>query len=366
MKNIIKSYNTTGLCGTCYRDLPATIEFRSDGTAVIIKTCPEHGREEFIVEKDWKFWESAKQPTTNNLTWEIYNEVSIIEITDRCNVLCKHCYHGPDNKIADKPLDFILSNALRQPTKEVCLMGAEPTMREDLFDLIREIKSRSKADKFEKKVSMYTNGIKLTEKDFVTSLEAAGLGGINISIHNPDYHKPAIWEKISSGIDNILHSKINLGQISFTVENLEQVEYAVDRIMWFKQHNKVPYNFCIRSPADIGTIVAPPDEIFASDIANWIDTVCKQKGLTFFKHDNCGSNPYHIGYLLENMTIQIIHWAGARNIDTSYMNMGPWAEFVPNTRGTFLIQTILRDGLKKGWWQGNRIMPPMSTINFIK
>ena len=259
MKNIIKSYNTTGLCGTCYRDLPATIEFRSDGTAVIIKTCPEHGREEFIVEKDWKFWESAKQPTTNNLTWEIYNEVSIIEITDRCNVLCKHCYHGPDNKIADKPLDFILSNALRQPTKEVCLMGAEPTMREDLFDLIREIKSRSKADKFEKKVSMYTNGIKLTEKDFVTSLEAAGLGGINISIHNPDYHKPAIWEKISSGIDNILHTKINLGQISFTVENLEQVEYAVDRIMWFKQHNKVPYNFCIRSPADIGTIVAPPD-----------------------------------------------------------------------------------------------------------
>lgn len=353
---IIKSNDTTGLCGTCYRDLPAKIEYRTDGAAYITKTCPVHGYEEAMVERSWKFWDESPQLNPINSTYEKYNRISVIEVTDRCNVQCKHCYHQPNNKIADKETSHVISTGLRQSTPMICLMGAEPTMRDDLDEIIRGLKKAGKL------VSIYTNGIRLSDEAYLKKICDAGLDGINISVHNPKYHKAAIWNKISQGIDNALKYKISapnftsfsFGQISFTVENYDEVKYAVDKMLWLKTRC-LPFNFCIRSPADIGTTVTPDEEIFASDIATWLKEYTSELGINFVKHSNNGSNPYHVAHVLDGMDLQVIHWAGVKSIDTRWMNMGPYAEFVPNTRGTFMLQTILRDGWKKGWWQGQRL-----------
>jgi hypothetical protein len=368
MKNVIKSYNAAGLCGTCYRELPALIEYRDDGCAYITKTCPDHGYEEAMIEKSWEFLESVPQLNPNNPTWQTYNDVVMVEVTDRCNVNCKHCYHRPDNKSKDLPADFIVAKALSHQESNVCLIGAEPTMREDLCEIISKITNSEFHKDAPRRVLIYTNGVKLNDMKYVQQLKAAGLSSINMSIHNPDYHNPKIWEQISQGIKNVVRSNIDLGQISFTVENKQQAEYAVDRIMWFKRYCRIPFNFCIRSPADIGTELLPEDEIFASELVNWLTEITAAKKLKFERCENHGSNPYHVAHMLEGMVVQVIHWASAKSIDTRWMNMGPWATFVPNTKGTFLIQAILRDGWKKGWWQGQRLSPAIqeSTISFIR
>lgn len=69
--NILHSYLTTGLCGTCYRELPATIEYRSDSAAYITKVCPVHGYEEAKIEESWKFWDSAAQSNPDNITFNL-------------------------------------------------------------------------------------------------------------------------------------------------------------------------------------------------------------------------------------------------------------------------------------------------------
>jgi organic radical activating enzyme len=347
--DVLKSYSTTGLCSTCYRELPARIEYRSNGAAYITKVCPTHGYEEAMIERSWEFWDQAPQLNPNNRTWKIYNEVSVIEVTDRCNVQCKHCYHQPDNKIPDQDVDFIINKAIRQPSDLICLMGAEPTMRDDLNQIIKGIKDNGK------KVAIYSNGLRFHDTNYLNKICDAGLDEINISIHNPKYHKDALWRKISTGIDNVVERNIKLGQLSFTVENKDEVEYAVEKILWLKSRNRVPSDFCVRSPANIGTEVKPEEEIFASEIANWLTECTADRQVNFIKHPNNGSNPYHVSYYIDNMVMQVIHWAGAKSIDTRWMNMGPYAEFVPNTRGTFMLQTILRDGWKKGWWQGQRL-----------
>ena len=349
MSEIIKSYFTRGLCSTCYCELPAKIEYRCDGAAYITKTCANHGYEEFMIERSWEFWDQCPQTNPNNLTWQFYNQIYVIEVTDRCNVMCKHCYHQPNNKIPDKPKEFIISKIISSPYNDICLMGAEPTMRDDLSEIISTAKATT-----DKKISIYTNGIRLAESNFVERLQESKLNSINISVHNPKYHKDYYWNKISNGIDIIINTDIFLGQISFTVENIDEVRYAVEKILWFKDNNRLPLNFCIRSPANIGTPI--DEEIFASDIVSWIKQVADERGLVLEKHPNGGSNPYHVAYLLDNMFIQVIHWAGVKNVDVSWMNMGPWAEFVPLTFGTFHLQTILRDGWKKGWWQGQRLI----------
>jgi len=359
---IIKSYFTTGLCGTCYRELPAKIEYRSDGAAYITKTCPEHGYEEAMVEKDYNFWETATQKNPDNMTYKMYNQVTLIEATDRCNVSCKHCYHVPDNGIEDKPLEWILKMVEIAPTQSICLAGAEPTMRKDLPELIAGIKKLKFLNGETRTCSIYTNGIKLQKEDYLKILADAGLDTINMSIHHPEYHEGNIWKNVSKAITNSVNSGIELGQISFTVENKKQLNYAVDKMLWLMDQGKNPTDFCVRSPAEIGVDYNSDGEVFASDIAKWFYEIADERGLKFEKHPNHGSNPYHVGHLLEGrQTIQIIHWAQVKSVDTSYMYMGPYAVMMPNTFGTFLIQAIMRDGLRKGWYQGHRVMPGYMT-----
>lgn len=361
--NVIDSYHTTGLCGTCYRELPAQIEFRDNGAAYITKTCPAHGYQEAMVERDAEFWRTATQSDPDNPTWQVYNNISLVEVTDRCNVQCKHCYHAPDNSVEDLPAEFIINKALSMPTQLVCLMGAEPTMRSDLFHIISEITNRKAV--IPKKVDMYTNGVKLKDPAYVQQLVDAGLHGISMSIHNSEYHKPAIWRNVCTALDNIINLRLVLGQISFTVENKDHVNEAVDKMLYMKAHDMLPNNFCMRSPAEIGIPFKQEQEIFASDIWQWLSEVAAERGLTFEKHSNFGSNPYHVGALFDGMCMQVIHWASAVSVDTAYMYMGPWASFIPNTHGTMLIQAILRDGMKKGWWQGRRLLLE-STVQLVK
>jgi hypothetical protein len=354
-KDIIKSYFTTGLCGTCYRELPAQIVYRCDGAAYITKTCPVHGYEEAMVEKDYNFWDSATQKNSNNLTWIRYNNSTLIEVTDRCNVQCKHCYHMPDNNILDKSVDHIIKLAEIAFTQSLCLSGAEPTMREDLADIIKGIRQIPWQDNF-KTASLYTNGIKLQKKGYLEKLVKAGLNSVNMSIHHPNYHEANIWNYVSKGLIHVYECGIDLGQVSFTVENKKELNHAVDKMLWLLERGKNPSDFCVRSPAEIGVPFESEREIFASEIAGWFYEIAKERGLKFSKHPNHGSNPYHVGYLLEDtQTVQIIHWANVKTVDTSYMYMGPWAIMMPNTWGTFLIQAILRDGVRKGWYQGHRL-----------
>jgi hypothetical protein len=355
--NVIKSNLTTGLCGVCYRELLAKIEYRSDGAAYITKTCPVHGHQEAMVEKSYEFWDTVTQTVLDldNECWINYNNTGVIESTDRCNVTCKHCYHNPNNTIEDKPLEWIVQTAKSSPEGFICLMGAEPTMRGDLPELISEIRKIPYGDSF-KQVSIYTNGIKLQNKDYVKKLKNSDISSVNMSIHHPNYHSEIIWKNVSMALRNVIEEKIQLGQISFVVENKEQVNHAIDKILWIGQNNIQAFNYCIRSPAQIGIPFIQEREIFASEIYQWISEIAKERGLSFKIHENYGSNPYHVATLLEDNIIQVIHWASVNSLDTSYMNMGPWASFIPNTRGTLLLQVILRDGWKKGWWQGQKLI----------
>ena len=364
MPKIIKSYASAGICGTCYMELPATIEYRDDGAAYICKTCPTHGYEEAMVEKDYNFWDDAQQLDANNQTWRSYNDVTLIEITDRCNVNCKHCYHDPDNTVADPPVELIINRAKSTFTQSICLAGAEPTMREDLPEIIKGIRALDWGMPWgmdKKTVSIYTNGIKLYDPKYVEMLKASDLNTINMSVHHPEYHKEGIWKLVSKSLQNIADNDIDLGQVSFTVESKAQLNNAVDKMLWLMERDRAPLDFCVRSPAEIGVPFYQPEEVFASDIAKWFKEIANERGLSFEKHPNHGSNPYHVGHIFEGQTVQVIHWASAKSVDTTYMNMGPYAVMNPNTKATFLMAAILRDGVKNGWWQGQRLWPEGKT-----
>ena len=100
-----------------------------------------------------------------------------VDITHKCNMNCGNCYI-PNRTIPDmdKKSLFVLLEKL--PFKcEIRLIGAEPTMRKDLPEIISKVRD------LKHRPVLITNGLKLANKDYVKKLKEAGLFIVNISLN---------------------------------------------------------------------------------------------------------------------------------------------------------------------------------------
>ena len=63
---------------------------------LLSKDCPEHGVSEYMIESNANFYHSLDYDVH---AYDIPNSI-MIEVTDRCNLNCPHCYHEPENNTA--------------------------------------------------------------------------------------------------------------------------------------------------------------------------------------------------------------------------------------------------------------------------
>ena len=93
----------------------------------------------------------------------------IVDITHRCNMTCANCY-VPNRNIPDLDARWLSEILGRLPAgRFVRLVGGEPTLRNDLPELIRDIRAKGHHP------VIVSNGLKLADRDYVRSLKAAGL-----------------------------------------------------------------------------------------------------------------------------------------------------------------------------------------------
>jgi uncharacterized radical SAM superfamily Fe-S cluster-containing enzyme len=96
--------NTISMCEHCYRHVPAN-KFEKNGQVWISKTCPEHGYHECLVEIDSKFYqEQVYDKRRPNSYW--------LDITNRCNLDCPHCYQMPDNMSKDPSINDLIKEII--------------------------------------------------------------------------------------------------------------------------------------------------------------------------------------------------------------------------------------------------------------
>ena len=104
----------------------------------------------------------------------------VADITHRCNMSCKNCYI-PNRKIKDMDIDKLYSVLGRLPARtEIRLIGAEPTMRRDLPDIIHKVRQ------YGHRPVLMTNGLKLSSEEYIKTLKDAGLKTVYISMNGVD------------------------------------------------------------------------------------------------------------------------------------------------------------------------------------
>ena len=104
----------------------------------------------------------------------------VADITHKCNMECSNCYI-PNRFVPDMDVEQLYNFLKKLPRRTIIrLIRAEPTMRKDLCDIIRNVKKNGH------NVSLTTNGLKLSSPKYVANLKDAGLRMVLISMNGAD------------------------------------------------------------------------------------------------------------------------------------------------------------------------------------
>lgn len=115
----------------------------------------------------------------------------VVDITHKCNMECANCYI-PNREIPDLDKDKLYNFLSRLPQRTyIRIIGAEPTMRNDLFEIISTVK------KLGHRPSLTTNGLKLAHEPYVKGLKEAGLRLLLHSMNGAD--EDIVYQSLDNG-----------------------------------------------------------------------------------------------------------------------------------------------------------------------
>jgi hypothetical protein len=193
---------TKSLCPICLKVIKATI-YDENNKVYITKTCPEHGEYTDLYWGDYEQYKRAQRyeapgeklsnPRTETVKGCPYDcgicpehkshtVLAIIDVTNRCNLRCPICFahagaagylYEPSKEEIRKIMENLRANR-PVPPPALQFSGGEPTVREDLPDLVRMANELG----FQH-VEVDSNGIKMAESvDYCKTLKRAGVSTV--------------------------------------------------------------------------------------------------------------------------------------------------------------------------------------------
>jgi len=179
--------SVVSICTTCYRKIDGKIVFE-DGCVWMLKHCPQHGSERVLMSDDVAYYRQCREtylkppemPLRRNtpIRWscpydcglcpdhEQHSCVSLVEVTDACNLRCPICYaeSGPERQHhrslaqIESMLDAIVAN--EGDADIVQISGGEPTIHPEFFAILDAAKRRPI-----RHLMVNTNGVRIARDE---------------------------------------------------------------------------------------------------------------------------------------------------------------------------------------------------------
>ncbi|HEV2561684.1 MAG TPA: radical SAM protein [Rhizomicrobium sp.] len=191
-KDYIFYGQTSSLCETCLRLVPAKIVFEGDDV-FFLKRCNEHGAQKTRIASDVAYYKSQKdwlKPGDRPLAFqsrthlgcpydcglcpdhEQHSCLALIEVNDVCNLTCPVCFadsspqHTKQRTLAE--IDSMLETLVESEREPDLLQisGDEPTIHPQIIEILKLAKSKPI-----RHLMLNTNGIRIArDKEFVAQL----------------------------------------------------------------------------------------------------------------------------------------------------------------------------------------------------
>ncbi len=229
---------TRSICPECLKAIDATI-YEDEGKVFIKKSCSEHGAFQELYWSDYDQYIRAEKfrsdgdgisnPRTekkNGCPYDCgicpehksHTALAIIDVTNRCNLTCPVCFANAAaaGYVYEPTVEQVVSmlENLRStkpvPATALQFSGGEPTIRKDLFDLVRKAKELGF-----RHVEVNTNGVRISQSvEYAKEMKAAGVSTVYLQF---DGLTPDVY-KFIRGLD-LLDMKMK------ALENLRQAGY---------------------------------------------------------------------------------------------------------------------------------------------
>ncbi len=173
---------TISLCVVCHRRIDAKVIFENE-KVFLTKRCRDHGFQKVLIADDIPYYKqirnynkASEYPSTPHTSThfgcpydcgicpdhEQHSCLTLIEVTDRCNLTCPTCYasssptHGHHRTLTE--IEFMLDAIVKSEGEPdvVQISGGEPTIHPDFFKILDLAKERPI-----KHLMVNTNGIRI-------------------------------------------------------------------------------------------------------------------------------------------------------------------------------------------------------------
>ena len=268
--------NTMSLCPVCARDIPACYQEQETGMFFYME-CPLHGTFHEPVERDPAFFKQGYE-----WTYEKPSSHLVLPLTYRCNLSCNYCYsmsNGKEAFIIPQDRSFAkIAGFIKDFDGNITLIGGEPTLRPDLFDIIRFVKDTKPSCR----VSLGTNGQKLHDYSFVKQLKDAGLDFVFLSFNDSSYdNSDIIIRNKRAALNHCLALRVPVW-LQRTIDSLSQIDSLFSVL---EQYRKIIFNVTLRAVRCFG-LTYPKNLLSLSEIVHYIggDTACQRGTLPFNRY----------------------------------------------------------------------------------
>jgi organic radical activating enzyme len=360
----MKPYDTVSLCPVCFRRIPAEVS-NQGGAAVMRKFCPVHGQFDVMVERDIEIYTEGLQAARRVMFPMLY-----LDITSRCNTKCRFCYYPTTRDNTGDPSIWELLMESAMSPYGVVLTGGEPTMRPDLPEVIRQIRLIGK------RVAMFTNGIRLADREYIEKLVDAGLTDCTensmgqsplrqffkddnatyllaqISMHPREENTAQAWEKKNQALRNIRDLGLKIFTLMFTVGELSQID-GILPIM--REYRDVVKTFRIRAPFN-NWKESKGDYIFISDLYKYVKAQADKEGVSCEIIPEWDNNIYHRIVNFDGMSLRLISCPDKSTADLNMLlPYGPYCRALNGETYNIMYSFMVNEGIGKGWINGKRI-----------
>jgi 7,8-dihydro-6-hydroxymethylpterin dimethyltransferase len=250
-----------GLCEKCGAPADACYEIR-DNRVFLVKFCRDCGRTASLVTKDARKWRwkreiiGYQEPAASGCSMNCAAcdhqahtppTTVAIDVTNRCNQRCPIClaYVDAMGFSYEPPIEYfekIFKSFLNQnPRPNMCFFGGEPTVHPDFLDIVRIARA------YGYQVQLFTNGIKLADKEYCRKLCSMGIQ-VNFGF---DGTRPEIYKTLRGdnslavkrkAFDNVVECGVNklavISTVALGVNDTNLLE-ILDFIHDYRQHVSV-------------------------------------------------------------------------------------------------------------------------------
>ena len=208
-KKIIRQ--TVSFCPQCYVKIKAQV-VEEEGRIFLEKQCPSHGHFKLLLSNHPAYYKKLHDIYFTLFKKSQKQRDYLLNVTSRCNLNCPICLSNSNSRVLkDYPLEKLKEFLKDKKGYKIGLMGAEPTLREDLPEIIREIKISGNIPE------LHTNGIKIADIEYLKQLKNAGLREIHLQF---DGFNDDIYLKIRGA--RLLDIKFR------ALENINKLNLSVD------------------------------------------------------------------------------------------------------------------------------------------